>query len=431
MVGLLRAQICQNAPAEEENTKASLAIPPVIENSNLATKVSASLIEPFNVMTTFFFRRSVEKAFQLDEPPPDLTLNMSKHLESNPPFITSAVDDVMYILNQVLQRSLSTSQRAVVAGVIPAVARVLGSDFIGMVQRKMRDESYPKAAIQGALPPEDKIIAFLVLINNLDVATDYIKRIVSTNLNHQRPASANGDHSSTPTLNDLFPFSNDATFVASALKSLETSFESKTTELLSDGINATFHQVLKPRLRPILADSFRDAEYLISNSPDDIAGGDPTADPHNSPDAAGTDLADAVPARFARSWAALTRPLARLLTPRNADRLLAATIPPLARALEKRLWTLHGRVSELGAARLERDVAGVVSAAVAGGRYSLRDSFARCAQICLVLNLEEDEWAEVVEELENGEKGESGEGVVWVLDKAEMIRARAIVSARG
>ena len=92
-------------------------------------------------MTTFYFRRSVEKAFQLDEQPSDLSLNLNRPVPPNAPYITSAVDDVMYIVNQVVRRSLATSQRDIVASAVPTIARVLSTDFVGMVQRKMRDEN--------------------------------------------------------------------------------------------------------------------------------------------------------------------------------------------------------------------------------------------------------------------------------------------------
>ncbi|KAK3063901.1 Golgi transport complex subunit 4, partial [Teratosphaeriaceae sp. CCFEE 6253] len=146
----------------------------------LHQKTASLLIDPFTTLATFLTRRSVEKAFQLDEWPADLTLNPAKPLGSSPPFITTAVDDVMYIVHQVLQRTLSTCQRAVVASVVPAVGRVLGADFFGVVQRRMRDESFPKAAIAGALPGEGVIVQFVVLVNDLSVATEYVKRIVRT-----------------------------------------------------------------------------------------------------------------------------------------------------------------------------------------------------------------------------------------------------------
>jgi hypothetical protein len=359
-------------------------------------------------MATFFFRRSVEKAFQLDEFPSDLNLNPAKPLGANPPFITSAVDDVMYIVNQVIQRSLSTSQRAVVGSVVPAVGRVLGSDFITMVQRKMRDESYPKPVIQGGLPPEDKVISFLVLTNNLDVANDYIKRILET---HVGKKSQEGTNGATPSpLKDLFPFGHDAIFVENTLRSMEHSFTSKAGELLNDGIQVTFANVLKPRVRPIIAEAFRDIDYAPVEESNGIRDDD-----------ADVDDADLVKSRFDRGWGALIRPIKRILTPANFDRLLSFAVNYLAGALEKRIRSYYGRVNELGAVRLERDVAGIVNAAVVGGKYGLRDAFTKCTQMTLIMNMEDDEWEEVV----NNDLGESG--IPWVLDAEERKRARAIV----
>src|ERR1700744_6119615 len=115
VLGMFRSLIdCQPPDEGEKNNDRSLDLPVFLKESSLARKVNDKLVTPFNVMTTFFFRRSVEKAFQLDELPTGLTLNMSKALEGSSPYIISAVDDVMYIVNAVLQRSLSTCQRDVV-----------------------------------------------------------------------------------------------------------------------------------------------------------------------------------------------------------------------------------------------------------------------------------------------------------------------------
>lgn len=397
------------ATATEDETNTKLSVPPFIANSNIQKKMQDLLIDPFNTMAGFFFRRSVEKSFQLDEAPTDLSLNPNKPLGANPPFITSAVDDVMYIVNQVLQRVLSTSQRSVVSSVFPSIGRVLGSDFFGMIQRKMRDESYPKAAIQGALPPEGLIISFLVLLNNLDTATDYVRRIVSTCLGQSNPQTP---HDSL--LADSFPFGNEAIFVEKALKHIESSFSAKTSELISEAIEVMLKQVMRPRLRPVLLESFRDVDY--AEEPNNVGGED-----HSETD-------DIVPQRFARGWQAFTLPLKRILTPANYDKLLTVTVTHLARTLEKRIWSYHGRVNELGAVRLERDIAGVVAAAVKGGRYDLRDLFGRCVQMTLVLNMEEDEWEEISALPES--QLERVTGVVWRLDADERRRARGIVKDR-
>jgi len=379
-------------------------MPEFLATSNLQKKVSSHLVESFNVMTTFFFRRSVEKAFQLDESPSDLTLNPTKPLGANPPFITSAVDDVMYIVNQVLQRTLATSQRAIISSVEPTITRVLGGDFIGMIQRKMRDESFPTPVIQGGLPPEHKVIAFLLLLNNLDISNDYIKRIVEQQLTKRPPTDS--EEPKSP-LQDLYPFGHDAVFVESRLTALQHSFITKSTELISDGITVLFTNVLKPRVRPILAEAFRDIDYAPPNDSDD-------------PDISEDDDADLVKSRFDRGWSVVIRPIKRILTPANFDRLLTPALNYLATQLEKRIRSYYGRVNELGAVRLERDIAGVVAAAVAGGKYGLRDAFTKCSQMTLVMNMEEDEWEEVG-------MGDGGGGVEWVLDGEERRRVRAIV----
>lgn len=494
----------------DETVKALLGLPKFVQESSLAKKVHDRLVLPFNLMTTFFVRRSVEKAFQLDEQPAGLTLNPHKPLQSEPPHISSAVDDIMYIVNKVLQQALATSQLAVVTNVVPTLSRVLGSDFIGMTQRKMRDECYPKAPVQGTQPPEATLVSFLVLINNLDVGVDYIRRIVQNNTErkeeHLPTVSAgdgHGDGEAEDAVHDLFPMEIEAATVRQTMQSLVSSFESKANDLLSDGTQVVFNNVVKHRLRPILADAFRDIDYQrahkvrrhhggggsgktktktktknrnkraagmtsaparsrsaslsSSSSTSSAAGaGSPSSSASSSmspslpSSRAGSPSShpkqDLVRSRFAAAWTELLTPLARILTASAFDRLLGLTLGYLARLLEKRLWAYHGRVGILGATRLERDIAGLVSAAVdvggagSGGggggggggvgggvtgpaaRYRHRESFARCLQIVLVLGMDDDEWEEV------SRQPEADLGVV--LDRLsvdERVRARSML----
>ncbi len=365
----------------------------------------------------------MEKAFQLDEQPSDLSLNPKQSIPSDPPYITSAVDDVMYIVNQVVERSLATSQKAVILSVIPTLARVLGSDFIGMIQRKMRDESYPKATIQGAPPPEQTIIAFLVLMNNLDVATDYVKRIVQSRveINSGTGSANNSGNTLSGSLTSIFPLEHDAVTVANSLKSLQSTFEGKTSELISDGVIVLFKNVVKPRLRPVLADAFRDTDYQMTQQELEDLSREAEAEGGEgiSPD-------NAVQYHFQRGWDILTKPVIRILTERNYDRLLGAVISYLSEVLEKRIWSYYERLDDLGAVRLERDIASVVSIVVRGGRYGLRDAFARCTQICLVMNMETDEW----EELEAASTESRDDGIDWKIDHDERTRARGMVRSR-
>ncbi|ROT36861.1 calcium-transporting P [Sodiomyces alkalinus F11] len=397
----------RNADVPEDTP---LVLPDIVVKSNLNRKVSDKLITPYNTMMTFFFRRSVEKAFQLDEQPTGLSLNMSKHVDANTPFIISAVDDVMYVVNAVLDKSLSTAQRDVMGSVVPIIGRVLESDFVGMVQRKMRDESYPKPLVQGGFPPEDKIIQFIVLINSLDTANEYLARIISS-----RRGTSTG--TGAP-LRESFPFDKDVTFVSAALEALLAAFTAKTTELMNEGLQVLFSHVVKLRLRPVLTDAFRDVDYSLTE--DELA---EVAAQNDESQEEVEVLEQQVGRRFEHGWDQLMRPIARLMTAHTFSVLHDLTARYLARVLEQRAW--KSRVSAFGAIRMERDFSGIVGT-VGRGNYGVRELFARVAQVLMIANMEDDEWEVLAAGHEDA--GEGGEdGMIWVLTEEERRRARNLV----
>jgi hypothetical protein len=271
--------------------------------------------------------------------------------------------------------------------------------------------------MSGGFPPEDKIIAFIVLINSLDVANDYISRIVTSRLaGSSSQVNGNRTGSDGNALNDLFPFDHDAVFVTNALTNLNSTFASKTSELIADGQHVLFNQVIKTRLRPVLSDTFRDIDYALSEDElSEIARAEDT-------DTAENDFMDVVTHRFERSWDALMKPIARLMTERTYASLLDSTARYLSRVLEKRVWSFAGRTNSLGAVRMERDFAGIVGVICKGGKYGLRELFARVLQVLMVVNMEEEEWDEVMSVQEEGEDEMS-----WVISEEERIRARSMV----
>ncbi|KOS16705.1 Calcium-transporting ATPase 1 [Escovopsis weberi] len=398
---------------------APLKLPDLLVKSKLHNKVSAKLITPYNVMSTFFFRRSVEKAFQLDEYPAGLTLSLNKPIDANAPYIIMAVDDVMYIVNAVLQRCFATSQREVVCSVLATVSRVLESDFVGMIQRKMRDEAYPKPATQGGLPPEDRIIHFIVLINSLDMANEYLVRIINGRVGGSAKAGELGTKASAAAaaaaaaahLQQAFPFERDVGLVMSSLRSLETTFVGKTSELLNDRVLVLFNQVVKARLRPVLSDTFRDADYSLTEEElEDLA-----QQYDESPEA----LLDQVPLRFEHGWEPLMRALGRLMTPGTFGILMDLTARYLSKILEKRVLShAAGKTSAYGAIRMERDLTGIINV-VSRGDYTVKDAFGRVVQLLMVANMEDEEWEEVC-------AGEDG-GIEWVLTDEEKKKARSLV----
>ena len=426
-------------------------MPEFLTKSNLARKISAKLKNSYNHVATFYCRRSVEKGFQLDEFPTGLSLSPNTPIDLNPPYIISALDFVMYIVDAIMQKTLSTQQREVVGWVIPSVGRVLGSDFVGMVQRKMRDEDYPKPGVQGGLPPEEKIIRFIVLINSLDISNDYLSRIVSSKEGEGEGGESgssipNGSSSGVPGLlrtggikdevvppkhlRDTFPFDSDAAFVVSTLKSLESSFHSKTSELMAEGLKVLFNNVVKLRLRPVMSETFRDADYQLTESElrqmKHELGLDGDGDDGNC-----MGSGDLVARRFEEGWDQLMKPLSRILTPRTYSSLLDTTAKSLAKTLEKKLWSHYGgKVNALGAVRMERDFGGII-AVVGKKNYAVREVFGRVSQILMVANMEEDEWVEVSAAAKNENKEDVDRYVEWVLSVEERKRARGLVAESG
>ncbi|KAK0609379.1 COG4 transport protein-domain-containing protein [Bombardia bombarda] len=403
------ARKCKDQDDTKDDT---FLIPDILLKSSLDGKISDKLTTPYNVMTTFFFRRSVEKAFQLDESPNGLSLNLNKPINTSPPFIITGVDDIAFMINFVIKRSLSVSCREVLTSTILAMDRVLGSDLVGMVQRKMRDESYPKSLVQGGFPPEDKIIAFIVLINSLDTANEYLARIMSNlGVNPDKPGSV----SHVSPLRDIFPFEPDLTSVVASLNHLLTSFTSKTTELLNEGLQVLFNQVVKLRLRPILSDTFRDVDYSLSE--------EELADAMREEEVSG-EGGDPMLRRFESGWGQLMRPISRIMTPKMYMALLDLTGRHLARVLEQRLWGYARRTSAFGAIRMERDFLGIISV-VARGNYSVRELFSRVSQVLMVVNMEEDEWEELSGLPSCSERRDGDDGVRWVLTREERAKARS------
>ncbi|KAG5828431.1 hypothetical protein H9Q74_001527 [Fusarium xylarioides] len=374
------ASKCKGVLDQEEK----LPLPKFLDQCDLHKKISEKLIEPYKLMATFLFRRSVEKAFEMDTAPSGLSL--SKPYDGSPPFILQAVDDIMYVVDNLLQHVLSTGNREVAVSVTLAISRVLESDFIGIIHRRMRDECYPKPPAQGGFPPEEKVISFMVLMNTLDLAKEYLERVASSRGCVSEAQHADVATPSTQTLRDSFPFHRDAESVANALHTMHAALSSKAKELLNDGIRALFDEFLWPHIRNVDGDTM-----------------------------------EQVSTRFEGEWLALTRPLKRIMTPRTYAALTSLAANKLATVLEKRAWSLSGRVTVLGSLRLESDFSGIMST-VSQGDYTLREPFARLQEILAIANMEDDEWDELVPGYDS-----SKQGISKFLTDEEMAKARKIV----
>jgi len=141
---------------------------------------------------------------------------------------------------------------------------------------------------------------------------------------------------------------------------------------------------------------------------------------------------ESVTSRFTNLYHHLSHPFRRIMTASTYDKLLFILAARLSKSLEQRIWASAGKINELGAIRLERDITGIIGVVVREGKYGLRDVFTRCTQICMMLNMEEDEVSEMLRRDSNAEVG-NGEGddaeseVDWKLSKEERRKARGLL----
>jgi hypothetical protein len=173
--------------------------------------------------------------------------------------------------------------------------------------------------------------------------------------------------------------------------------------------------VVKLRLRPVLSETFRDLDYALTE--EDLA----DIARENEDDDVET-LNDLVARRFEQGWEALMKPIQRLMQPKCFTGLLDRTADYLAKMFEQRVWKFGGKMNALGAQRMERDFSGIIGVVARGGRYAVRDAFARVSQICMLVNMEDEEWEAIIEEEQQGE-----EEMAWVLTEDERRRARSLV----
>lgn len=281
----------------------------------------------------------------------------------------------MYCVSIAIQKAVSTAQNDVISSVVPAIGRILGSDFLGIIQRKMWNESFWRSGQAALSPPEGKIIAFMVLLNSLDASKDYLGQIVNDNLNISAQR-ASTQESNLPTKVPAPPL-DDLTYLTHELSNLNKTFSSKITALLNEGLQDFFMHVIKPRLRSILSSSFRGADYSLSEN--EFAGLiEESVEPQ-------------VSEQFELGWANLIKPISRIMTPKIFAAILERIARYLAMVLEKRIWGYAGRTNAFSVLRMDRDFSGIVSV-VSRDNYGVRDVFAKILQILIAANIEEEEW---------------------------------------
>ncbi|GAA6054222.1 hypothetical protein JCM3770_001399 [Rhodotorula araucariae] len=355
----------------------------VVEESKLGKALAKQLKEAYVPLELWYLRTAIERAHQMDEA--DF---------SSTPFFSSSLDDTFYIIKKTLHRAVGTANVSNLVAMSKELRVVLERDVAEVwrarIEGAFKDlaaNAQPQSAIGGiavggmsgmaqlggrareeerdAREREARNV-YIVYLNNLDTAAGYTSRLLSELL-------------ASDTLASAFFLSSELDRAQTALALLRSS-EDKFRGVLKSGLDHLFNQLVRPKLRPLLSEVYKDVSYKLDD------------DAYNE-----AEYRDDVRKRFVKSWDALLSGYRDSLTEDNFNLFFSTAVNVLVRPWESMIRGM--KFTELGALRLDRDIRTILSylssqASFASG--SLRESFSRLQQIATLLTLDSPDEAEEV-----------------------------------
>ncbi|KAL5490139.1 COG4 [Sanghuangporus weigelae] len=309
--------------------------------------------------------------------------------DSQMPPVTTVPDIVFYILKSVFLRLLSTGSSDAVEGTSKHIREILENDYISVIKRKL-DEVYRSPGHTSSTTRTDRLekeskLNFIVLLNDLDVSAAHfdrlIKEIASSQISSQSflPVERSRVHSSLTGL-------------------LSVSHKFRTT--MKSGIDQLFNQLIRPRLRNLIPDIYRDVSYVLDED-----------------GFSASEYQDIVRKRFIKAWENIVDGFKDSFTESNYRIFVGQVIDVLIRPWEKYVMTV--KYTELGAIRFDQDIRAIstyLSSHTALG--DIREKLQRLQQISTLLNIDKDE---------DVDDFYSSSGIAW---KITMTEARAIAALK-
>ncbi|SCV74096.1 BQ2448_6528 [Microbotryum intermedium] len=392
------------------NTSPTLAM---IEESELGQMLSEKLRAVYQPLSIWYLRSSIEKAQQMDE----LDLNSS-------PYLSSSLDDTFYILKKTLYRLLSTNHIETVVGMAKEIRTIVDRD-VGEVWKFKMDGAFKEVNSSSSAMAVGNVIVrgvhvnvpggrareeekerkeaaarsvfivrlrllFITYLNNLDTASEYTLRMIDEMLAGEAFESSFfveaelerakvaflGVRSLDERFKGVLRVRSQSSLQRQATLQLTPSFSSDP----QSGLDTLFNQLSRPRLRPLLADVYKDISYVL-----------------NEDTFAEAEYRDDVRKRFVKGWEALLAGYRQSMTPANYNLFFAHSISVLVRPWESLMRSLN--FTELGALKFDKDLRSIQSYLSNQAPFSsamMRESFSRLNQIAMVLTMESEEEADEV-----------------------------------
>ncbi|CAG8710570.1 4449_t:CDS:2, partial [Acaulospora morrowiae] len=194
-------------------------------------------------------------------------------------------------------------------------------------------------------------IGYMILLNNLDVSVDYMQRLTS-------------ELSALPSINK-----EDYENVQKCFAWLDSNTTNKFKQILTSGIEQLFTQMVKPRIRPILQEAYKDIKYVLNE------------DEYHEQEAN-----DGFSKRFVYGFDSLIQVYQTTFSENNYNQMMMHILELVTIMWEK---TVFGtKFNQLGALRFDKDLRAVNNYFSTKMQWPFRDRFTRLSQISTLLNLE-------------------------------------------
>ncbi|KAJ7135036.1 COG4 transport protein-domain-containing protein [Mycena crocata] len=349
-----------DAPSDRDS--AEVAILEATASHSQFEEILASRYIPLELWYT---RTTIDKAHRLSSPDTSQT-----------PVTTTTPDDVFYILKIVLSRLLSTGSVKTVERMVEQLRDIMDKEYVGIIKKNsMMFIEHPAHLA----PPLE------ILLNDLDLSSSHLERLTR-------------DLVSNPTINQHF-----LDIQHPIVKNHITAFSNlvaKFRSALRSGVEQLFNQLMRPKLRNLITDVYKDVSYILDDDSYSAA-----------------EYQDIVRKRFVKAWEGLVDGYKDAFTDSNYRLFFGLVLDVLLRPWEK--FMMGFKFTELGAIRFDRDLRAIttyLSSQTAFG--DAREKFLRLQQLSTILNLDSEE---DVDEFYNGS------GITWKLSAQE---ARAIAALK-
>ncbi|KAI9357524.1 COG4 transport protein-domain-containing protein [Pilaira anomala] len=310
------------------------------------TKRVRELMSSYLVIDEYLLKKSIDKAMKMDDYDPSVSQT------------STCVDDVFFILKTVIKRCISTYEPQVVGSTVRTTLKTLEVAYINQFQQRMSTvfSSYDSTGRNAERAIEMAKTSYMVILNNLDVSADYTHRLAK----EVEPSIKNGI---------WLDEENDVKKTIEYIQEFE-GIADKFRQLLQNGLEQLLNQILKPRIRPLFQDAYREVKYVLEE------------DEYNE-----ADIEDRFVKRFRRGFEKLISIYRRTLTDTNFSTLMGLILEALTSQWERIVF--QTRFNQYGALRFDKDLRSVIHYLSTLTEWLSRDRFTRLNQMSTLLNFEE------------------------------------------